>query len=604
MCGIAGYFKTDQKVSPSLTGAIEKLVHRGPDDSGIFTHGEMAMGQTRLSIIDLEGGHQPLFSENGDLALVANGEIYNFVELRKELQSRGHRFLTRSDCEVIIHCYAEYGDRFLEYLNGMFAFALYDKLEDRLLLARDRLGIKPLFISQSAGGVVFASEIKALLPLMDRKPAVNPVGLAQYLQNQFAAGATTILEGVQRIMPGEVVVIQKGQIADRRTYWSPLQIEPRTIEYAEAEAEFDKIMDTVMTEHMRSDVPFGLFLSGGVDSAVLLALLSRLKDEPVRTFSVGFPGTSLANELPAARAMAKRFGSSHEEVIPTVHDVYGVLPLTVWAADDLMRDYANMPTCLLAASAARELKVVFSGEGGDEVFAGYGRYRAPWLERFAKSLLAPGTGGFRSRGTFRGIWLKKLFRTQIRQSIRDHLKPFIDARSRTPGTWPDLMRMQYTDLVTAIPDNLLVKNDRMTMAWGLEGRVPFLDHRIVEFGLSLPNNLKIQSGEGKVFLKRWASKYIPEDYLRKPKKGFHVPMGEWLSRPFLEELQKILPTHPSVKPWFKPAGILELIKRSPDSPVNTRMLWAILQFAIWHKMFIESRGERPETFEDPIAFLR
>jgi asparagine synthase (glutamine-hydrolysing) len=405
-------------------------------------------------------------------------------------------------------------------------------------------------------------------------------------------------------MPGEVVVIEKGRITDRRTYWSPLRIEPRTIEYAEAEAEFDEIMDTVMTEHMRSDVPFGLFLSGGVDSAILLALLSRLKDEPVRTFSVGFPGTGLADELPAARAMARQFVSRHEEITPDVQDVYGVIPLTVWAADDLMRDYANLPTCLLAASAARELKVVFSGEGGDEVFAGYGRYRAPWLERFTKSLLAPGTGGFRSRGTFRGRWPEKLFGTQLRQAIRDHLTPFIDARGRTPDTWSDLMRMQYTDLVTAIPDNLLVKTDRMTMAWGLEGRVPFLDHRIVEFGLSLPSNLKIQSGEGKVFLKRWASRYIPEDYLRKPKKGFHVPMGEWLSRPFIEELQKILPAHPSIKPWFKPAGILELIKRSPDSPVNTRMLWAILQFAIWYKLFIENSGERPETFKDPIEFLR
>jgi asparagine synthase (glutamine-hydrolysing) len=405
-------------------------------------------------------------------------------------------------------------------------------------------------------------------------------------------------------MPGEIVVIEKGQITDRKTYWSPLHVQPRSIEYAQAEAEFDEIMDTVMIEHMRSDVPYGLFLSGGVDSAILLALLSRLRDEPIRTFSVGFPGTSLADELPAAGTMARLFSSRHEVITPTMEEIYGVMPLTVWAADDLMRDYANLPTCLLARAASRELKVIFSGEGGDEVFAGYGRYRAPWLERFTKSLFTPGSGGFRSRGTFRGGWPKKLFGTKLQQANREHTRPFIDALSRAPAEWTDLMQMQYTDLVTALPDNLLVKTDRMTMAWGLEGRVPFLDHRIVEFGLSLPNSLKIQSGEGKIFLKRWATRSIPEDYLRRPKKGFHVPVGEWLSRPFLEELQKTLPTHSSIEQWFRPAGLTELIKRSPDSSIYSRMLWAILQFAIWHQLFMESSGERPETLTDPIEFLR
>jgi len=605
VCGIAGYFHTrGTRTGPGLDSSLKRLAHRGPDETGTFMEGALALGQTRLSIIDLTGGRQPLFSRDGQLVLVANGEIYNFVELRQELEEKGHHFLTGSDSEVIIHCYAEYGDDFIEHLHGMFAFALYDRKRTRLILARDRLGIKPLFMVRQPDGVAFASELKALLPLLDHKPDINPLGLAQYLQNQFTTGATTILEGVERILPGEAVSVQKGEEISRWRYWSAAGISPRLISFEEALEEFDRLMETVMIEHMRSDVPFGLFLSGGVDSAILLALLSKYKEEPVRTFSVGFPGTSLTDELPLARAMARRFNSRHTEITPTREEIFRALPLTVWAADDLMRDYANLPTSILSAAAGKELKVVFSGEGGDEVFGGYGRYRTSPLELKVKSLFAPGSGGFRTRGTVRGKWRKILIKEEFRPFLDLARHPFVEAWSRTPARFSSLQRMQYTDLVTALPDNLLVKADRMMMAWGLEGRVPFLDHRVVQFGLSLPDHLKIRSGEGKVFLKRWAARFLPEDHLQRPKKGFHVPVGEWLSPSFLDKLAQVLPDHPAVAPWFEQAGLRELIRRCPESSVNSRMLWSILQFAIWHRLVLENDGERPAASEDPFDLIR
>jgi asparagine synthase (glutamine-hydrolysing) len=561
------------------------------------------MGQSRLSIIDLEGGRQPLYSHDRKLVLIANGEIYNFVELRRDLERMGHQFLTASDSEVILHCYEEYGDDFLKHLNGMFAFALFDNSRNRLILARDRIGIKPLFFAQRPGGVIFASEIKALLPLLDRTPSIDPNGLIQYLQNQFSSGRTTILKEVERVLPGEAVRVEMGAVTKRWTYWSALDVVERGYDLHEAQRQFDQIMEDVMVEHMRSDVPFGLFLSGGVDSAVLLAMLSMYQDEPVRTFSVGFPGTRLDDELPMAQAMAGRFSTRHTEIALGKDEVFNIMPLTVWAADELMHDYANLPTCLLSRAASNELKVVFSGEGGDEVFAGYGRYRASRFEQWFKSLLIPGTGGFRTRGNFRRRWPGKLFGQQLQSASIEARRPFIENWSRTPDNWSRLQKMQYTDLVTAIPDNLLVKADRMMMAWGLEGRVPFLDHRIVEFGLSLPDNLKIKPGQGKLFLKRWASKYIPEEHLQTPKKGFHVPIGEWVSEPFLRELGQILPNLDAIEQWFVPSGISRLISSCRSSPSLNRMLWAIMQFAVWYRLFIEGDGEKPPESINPLELL-
>ena len=605
MCGIVGLFNRSAPVPiAALETAVARLAHRGPDDQGTFVSGHFGMGHTRLSIIDLAGGHQPLKTADGSLTLIANGEIYNFIELRALLESRGHRFLTHSDSEVILHAYREYGEHFLEHILGMFAFALFDSAHDRLILARDRLGIKPLFLAESGRGVAFASEIKGLLPLLDSPPDIDALGLARYLQTQFAAGATTLLRGVERVLPGESVWIEQGRIARRFRYWSPLQVQTLDLGFEEAATRFDALMELAITQHMRSDVPFGLFLSGGVDSAVLLAQLSQHADQAIRTFSVGFPGTSVKDELPLAQAISRRFGSQHREIRPSARDIFQTFPLTIWAADELMRDNANMPTALLAQAAGQELKVVFSGEGGDEVFAGYGRYRSSPLESWFKNLLAPGSLGFRTRGTFRGEWPRKLFTPEMRAQLPQVRQLVIEGWRQTPAAWSDLQRRQYIDLTQALPDNLLVKADRMMMAWGLEGRVPFLDHRLVEFGLGLPDKLKVSGRVGKLFLKRWALRDIPEDYLFARKRGFYVPMGDWMGADLLGQLNTLLPDHPVLRPWFRPEGVRALIGRCRDTRNGSAMLWAIIQFVIWTRFLRQGFAERPAALTDPLELIR
>ncbi len=604
MCGIVGIALAEGKPDPKrVEHALARLQHRGPDDSGLHLEDGLALGHTRLAIIDPAGGRQPIRARGGDLVLIVNGEIYNFVELRRELEARGHRFTTGSDSEAVLHAYAEWGTDCLRRLHGMYAFALYDRPRRRLLLARDRLGIKPLFLHRSANGLAFASEIKALLPLLPARPEIDPRGLYQYLDHQFSTGSITPLEGIERLLPAEALVMEAGVLRRRWRYWTPLDVDVRERGLGEAREEFDALIDQVMTEHMRSDVPFGLFLSGGVDSSVLLALLQRHGVQPVRTFSVGFGEGERINELPLARRVAEQFATEHTEISPTRDDIIGRLPLTVWAADDLMRDYANLPTALLAERAGAELKVVFSGEGGDEVFAGYGRYRSPAIERRFKALLHPGSGGFRSRGTVRGRWRRHLPDTALAAGIEASRRPMINAWQESPRDWTDLQRMQYMDLSTALPDNLLVKTDRMLMAWSLEGRVPLVDHRIVEFGLSLPDRLKVQRGTGKAFLKAWAEDQLPRDLLHAPKRGFHVPIGEWLDAGFRQRLRELLPSHPALRPWFRPGGVRQVVDAYGRTGASKRLLWSLLQFVIWHQLFIAGDGDRPPTCMDPLELL-
>jgi asparagine synthase (glutamine-hydrolysing) len=604
MCGIAGVFHARQHADiGQLRRMAGTLTHRGPDDSGAYTNGNFGMAHTRLSIIGLESGHQPLYAKDKNLALIVNGEIYNYIELRQQLEQKGYTFSTRSDSEVILPAYIEWGDNFIRRLHGMFAFALYDKKNDKLLIARDRLGIKPLFLANLPDGIAFASEIKALLAVDGMRKEINPAGLLGFMQHQFSSGEQTIFNNVERVLPGEAILFSNGVIQKRWSYWSALKTRQRKIGFEEAQEEFDSLMEQVMLEHMRSDVPFGLFLSGGVDSSILLALLSQYKDESIQTFSIGFKDTRISDELPLASKTANRFCSRHTGIRPTKEEILNSLPYTVWAADELMRDYASLPTTLLAQRASQDLKVVFSGEGGDEVFAGYGRYRTHAPIRWLKSLANPGTGGFRTRGTVRGEWQKLLFGDVLLKNSATSREAFIFAWKNAAPSWNSLQRMQYTDLVTALPDNLLVKLDRMLMASSLEGRVPFLDHRIVEFGMSLPDNLKIRNGQGKYFLKQWASRFLPEEILFARKKGFGVPIGEWMQGEFLDRLSRVLPAHPAITAWFHPAGVMRLFENYKVTGPISQILWSLLQFAIWHDMFIEGNGSQPPVDQDPIDYI-
>ncbi|MGD2064426.1 MAG: asparagine synthase (glutamine-hydrolyzing), partial [Nitrospirota bacterium] len=574
----------------------------GPDGKGHYENGRVGLAHTRLAIIDLIGGAQPLYNEDRSLALVANGEIYNYLELRRELQDLGHRFSTHSDCETILHAYEAWGERFAEHLHGMFAFALHDTHRDELILARDRLGIKPLYFASADRGFAFASELKALLPFLGT-PQVDPAGLAEYLQNGWESAPRTLIRGVQKLMPGSIVRIgATGDLFSHR-YWSPTAVRPAAWGLAEALERFDAVMQEVIEVHLRSDVPVGLFLSGGVDSSVLAALIAPRMAEPLRTFSVGFPGSSVDSELGAAAEVASRFGTQHTPLEVTVDAMLERLPHAVWAADDLMADYANLPVSLLAEVAGEQLKVVFSGEGGDEVFAGYIRYRQPWHKRLATWLRYPGAGGFRPHGTFHKL-PASLYQPDLSRAMHGSRAPFIRAWRETPHGWTDLMRRQYIDIMTWLPDQLLVKADRMLMAWGVEGRVPFLDHRVVEFGLALPDALKVHGGAGKRFLKLWAERLLPPEALWTPKKGFFVPLRDRLRGEWLERYAAVVPTSIGVRRWFDIPALERLIEVQRRTGKAAKPLMRVLIFALWHRLFVEGDGQIPPRQQDPLTFLQ
>lgn len=605
MCGIAGFILArGRHPEPELLDRMaERLAHRGPDDRGRYCAGPVGLVQTRLSIIGLESGHQPLLSADGQLALVANGEVYNYIELNAELRALGHPPRTGSDSETILNAYAAYGLDALERLRGMFAFALHDAHTGRLILGRDRLGIKPLFYVRLPDRIAFASEIKALLAILPESPRISPSALRQFLQNQFAGGEETLIDGIRRVPPGTVLLIDADLNIRPHRYWSALDVEPRRIGFDEARAELDVLMDDAMREHQRSDVPFGLFLSGGLDSAVLAAKLAEQGAGRIKSYSVGYRGTTMAHELDEAACVAEHFGFDHRPLELDLTKVFGRLPHTVWCADELMRDYACLPTSILAEAAGAELKVVFSGEGGDEAFAGYGRYRPPLAERLLKSMLHPGSGGFRTRGQWAGRWTQRLMGSALRAVVEADRAPVLSAWRKTPRRWSDMQRRQYTDLVTALPDNLLVKTDRLLMGFGLEGRVPFLDHRIVEFGLSLPDELKVRRHQGKWLVRRWAEPKLPPGHLERPKRGFHVPVGDWLRGDLAAEVGRRLACNPGVRDWFEVSAIPELVAARQAGRGGGRELFGLMQFAIWHRLFIEQPGLKPAPDEDPLDWI-
>ncbi|WP_045227369.1 asparagine synthase (glutamine-hydrolyzing) [Methyloterricola oryzae] len=604
MCGIAGLFQKSGTVDESrLKAASRRLSHRGPDSIGSFIDGKIGLAHTRLAIIDQLGGQQPLLSEDGQLALIANGEIYNYPELTADLKSAGRHLTTHSDSECILHSYALDSNGFIEKLRGMFAFAIYDRTRQRLTLARDRLGIKPLYYAVLADRVAFASEIKALLPLLGQAPAINIHALAQYAQNEFITGEETIIQQIKRVLPGEMISIDAKLRISRCIYWSPLHIASRTIQYEDAAEEFSALFRQVMSEHMRSDVPYGLFLSGGLDSASILGMLDKLACGPVKTYSVGYSDVQTYDELADAKRMADRFGADHTELRLDRDGVLSQWVRSIWAADDLMLDYASLPTARLAECAQAGLKVVFTGEGGDEVFAGYGRYRPNPLTRLLKNLRRSGSGGFRTLEAIRTVGSKASWDSKLTKTEGAFRKPIIEAWQRTPESWSFLQRAQYTDMCTALPDNLLVKVDRMLMSFGIEGRVPFLDHRVVEFGLSLPDHLKVSGREGKHFLRRWSESLLPSDYVHRKKRGFGVPLRQWLRGDFLDRLEIKLGNNRAVKEWFNLEALPELFAVQRTNGTALREIICLLQFAIWHRLFVEDSNLTPSSSENLLDWI-
>jgi len=600
MCGIGGVLMKHDCADPGLLERMAAtLAHRGPDDLGMHVAGPLGMVQTRLSIIDLEHGHQPLV--DGALALTANGEIYNFVELRRSLEARGRRFATASDSETILHTYALDGCDGLRSLNGMFAFALFDANARELVLARDRLGVKPLYYAHLDDRLLFASELKALLAVWPREREIDPGALLQSLQNRFNTGETSLVRGIRRLPPGTSLVVDAELKVREHRYWSPLDVRPRRLDFDEAVEEFEPLFRRVMLEHLRADVPHGLFLSSGVDSGILLAMVSELTGRPVHTFSVGYRDPAIGDELADAATIARRFEADHVEIRLDRDEVFRRLPHTVWSTDDLLHDYACLPTSFLAERAARALKVVLTGEGGDEVFAGYGRYRRTLPQRWLKNMVAPGSGGYRTRGEWRSDWVRDVLGPELRAADAARRAPVIAAWRATPADWTDVTRCQLADLVTWLPDELLVKTDRVLMSFGLEGRVPFLDHRVVEFGLSLPDSLKVGGRQGKLFLKRWGERRLPPTHLWRRKRGFYVPMRGWLHGAFLDRLAVHLPGHPAIRRWFRADAVARLLREQQGGGNMTHAIWGLVQLAIWHRIFID--GHVPGRDEDPVEWI-
>ena len=583
----------------ALSRMSARLAHRGPDDNGVYLEGPAGLVQTRLSIIDLKSGHQPMVDDG--LALVANGEIYNFVELRARLEARERTFTTASDSEVILHAYALDGLAALPSLNGMFAFALHDAARGELVLARDRLGIKPLYYACLPDRFLFASELKALLAVWPVEPELAPDALVQYLQNRFNTGEESLVRGIRRVPPGVALVVDADLRVREHRYWTPLDVKPRALTFEEAAEEFEPLFREVMREHLRSDVPYGVFLSSGMDSSVILAMVSELTGRPVRTFSTGWQNPGISDELAGATAMARHFGADHTPIVLTSDQVLRRLPHTVWATDDLLHDYATLPTSFLADGAAAEVKVVLTGEGGDEAFAGYTRYRRSAVQRWLKNLVVPGTGGFRTRPYWRHRWTRQVFGPELKASSGADRRPLKAAWRDSPRAWSDVTRAQYLDLATYLPDDLMVKTDRILMSASLEGRVPFVDHRIVEFGLGLPDALKVNFGHGKLFLRRWAERRLPHAHLWRPKSGFIVPMRQWFHGALVDGLAERLPRHPAIRRWFRPDGVEALVREQQHGGNASRAIFGLMQIAIWHRIFID--GHTPSRDEDPLEWI-
>jgi asparagine synthase (glutamine-hydrolysing) len=602
MCGIAGILTRGTPVEQSVLQAMgDRLTHRGPDGRGLFTHGPVGLVHTRLAIMDPAHGQQPLLDESARLALVANGEIYNYLELRQTLGPR-QRFCTDSDSEAALRAYAVWGLEAFPRFHGMFAGALWDGLRRRLVLFRDRLGIKPLYYVELADRLLFASELKSLLAALPTVPAIDAQALAQFLTQGFTAGDRRLLLGIRELPPGEVLVVEPGLRAHRIRYW---HLEPARLALASAEEAheaFAGLADQVMREHLRSDVPYALFLSGGVDSSLLLSLLAPRWEGRITSYSLGYPETPERNENDAAARLARIVGSDHRDLAVGAEDLWRRLPHVVWALDEPMWDSACLPTSFLAEMASGAHKVVFTGEGGDEVFAGYGRYRRHPLQRAVKQVVFAETGGLRTGSWIdRGTW-DALAGPELARQYHARRAATAALYGTLPGGLSALQRAQSLDVLTELRYGLLPKVDRVLMSHGVEGRVPYLDHRLVAFGLGLPDRYKVRGRVGKVFLRQAAAQRLPGDYLTARKRGFHTPVERLLRGHRLARLAEGLAASAAIKAWFRPDGLRYAVSVQERRGGLGRLLFGLLQFALWHRFFLEGQG-RPGLDEDPLDCL-
>ena len=599
MCGIYGFFdRVGNSLDASLLAAMDtSLVHRGPDDSGVFTAPGVAIGNRRLSIIDIAGGHQPFVSDDGRIALVQNGEIFNHVELRAEAQRQGVRFSTdHSDTEVLLRLYEREGLSFLPRLNGMFAIAIWDGREPdnpRLHLVRDRIGVKPLFVHDDGRRLLFSSEIKAILAAQAARPTLDLPALQHYLAYNYAPPPFTLFEGIRHVMPGTVLTVEGGGSQTRR-WWSLAEQTPAPQTFSAWQEAFLDLLDDAVQLRLRADVPFGAFLSGGVDSSTIVALMARHVREPARTFCIGFPDPRF-DESPYAREAAQRFGATHHERIvqPDMLDDWASV---LWHCDQPHGDASFMPTREVArlavgAPGGDGVKVVLTGDGGDELFAGYDKYASFMADPALRDLPAAtfarhyvehtGLFGEQARAALFQPWLRaKLAEVD---SVRDVAAPWFEQAAH----FDRVNQMLFLDMMLLLPGNNLVKPDRMGMSVSLEARTPFLDWRMMEFAFRAPGDTKLQHGDKKHWFKRAVEPLIGADLAHRKKQMFTVPIGEWFRGPRKQWLHDLLFAPNALgAQLFEATTVRKLFDDHVAGAANhTRELRALAALELWAQQF-------------------
>jgi asparagine synthase (glutamine-hydrolysing) len=628
MCGIYGELCLRPGCRPGAFGeaATDRLTHRGPDGRGTWVGDRIFLGARRLSIIDPEGGSQPMRSAHGDVGVVFNGEIYNFAELRRELGARGHVFRTRSDTEILVHAYEQWGSGLVQRLNGMFAFAVWDARARRLLLARDRVGEKPLYYYRDRERFLFASEIKAILanPCVPRRLGVP--GLANFLSFGHAVAPHTMYENIRKLLPGHYLevdgdttrVARYWDVASSRAHGGP---EPTESQYA---VEVRSLLDDSVRRRVVADVPVGAFLSGGVDSTAVVALMNRHVGGPVKTFSLGFRAGRRYNELSEARRAAKELGTEHHELAVETGEVVPAVRRLVYHYDEPFADPAGLAVLLLAGFAREHVKVALTGDGGDELFGGYRRYAADQVATLYQRLPDVVTQSWAPRSVEALPRLRRLKRTTATLAVADPaqrhaawlrlLTPelreeLVEARlserldghdaTRTYSQHHDaapmddrLNRLMYVDFKTWLADDYMEKTDKATMAFGLEARMPLLDHRLVELAFRIPARYKVRGVSTKRILKQAMQGVVPAGVLRRRKRGFAVPIDEWLRgdlRSFAGDV--LLGERARTRGYFDSRVVERLLaEHASGRHARHEPLWALLSFELWHRMYID--GER------------
>jgi asparagine synthase (glutamine-hydrolysing) len=605
---------------------LDTIAHRGPDDSGCYIRGRIGLGNRRLSIIDLQTGNQPISNEDRTVWIVYNGEMYNYPEVRRQLESKGHTFRTNSDTEAVVHLYEDLGERCVEQIGGMFAFALWDEKQQKLLLARDHIGQKPLFYSHDGSDFYFGSEIKAILAGHSQTPELDPLAMHDYLSLRFISPPRTIFKHIQKLPPAHTLVFQNGQITLRR-YWQLSFREKLKLSESEIlEALREQIKRTV-DSHLLSDVPVGAFLSGGLDSSLIVAILARDLEQNPKTFSIGVEESDF-DELPFARMVAEQYETHHVEERVAANLIQS-LPKMIWHLDEPSDPIA---ACMFQAArlASKHVKVVLGGDGGDELFAGFDRYvGAGYIDTYRfmplslrKGLLGPMLDRLPDSFTYKSLtqklrWVHHLslqatpaeqyaeatcffrFTHQGKRALySDRLWKELGERNSTVAiTEPfnlapadDLLdRMLYTDFVTRLPDHSLVLTDRMSMAHGLEARSPFLDHELVEFLAKVPARIKVQNNQPKYLMRKLAANYLPAPILQRQKQGFMLPIAYWFRTELFPLVSGMLERSYFVKEgWFKKEDIQRLLDEHRNNRNDHHVrLWMLLTLELWHQLYVQ-----------------